>query len=50
MKKAFTYMLIGALTYGAVDMWMSHSDLIAKHIKRMKRSGMDACNKIKAMF
>ena len=50
MKKALSYMLIGALAYGAVDMWINNGTLIMKHMRRMKKSGMEACNKIKAMF
>ena len=50
MKKALSFMLIGACTYGIFTALTNNSSLVCKHLKRMKKCGMEACNKIKAMF
>ncbi len=50
MKKALSYMLVGACMYGAVDLWMTKGPQIMRHMKKMKKSGLEACEKIKAIF
>lgn len=50
MKKALSYMIIGAVTYGAIDMWLCNRNEINKQFKKMKKNGMEAYNKVKAIF
>lgn len=53
MRKALSYMLIGAAAYGIINMMVCNNSSICrleKKMKRLKRNGMEACNKVKAMF
>lgn len=50
VKKALSYMIIGALAYGVVDMYVNKKSTIDKHFKKIKKDGMEAINKVKAIF
>ncbi len=50
MKKAIAYMMIGAATYGVVSMMICNKNSVERKLKKLKKSGMDAYNKVKAIF
>ena len=50
MKKAISYMMIGALGVAAYYMYMDNKCLINSKMRKLKRVSMDACDKVKAMM
>lgn len=50
MKKAWSYMSIGALGATAIMMYMNNKSSVDKSMRKMKKNGKDAYNKVKAMF
>ncbi len=50
MKKAWSYMSIGALGATLVMMYMNNKSSIDKSVRKMKKNSKDAYSKVKAMF
>ena len=50
MKKAVSYMMIGALGVTAYRMYMDNKCIIKSKMKKLKKAGIYACNKVKAIF
>lgn len=50
MKKAIAYMMIGAATYGVISMMVCKKNSIEKKLKKLKKNGMDAYNKVKTIL
>lgn len=50
MKKAIAYMMIGAATYGVISMMVYKKNSIEKKLKKLKKNGMDAYNKVKTIL
>lgn len=50
MKKAIIYMALGACAYGLANKMMCSDSSFEKEMKKMKKTGMEALNKVKAIF
>ena len=50
MKKALSYMMIGALGVTAYYMYMDDECMLARKMKKLKKAGINAANKVKTMF
>lgn len=50
MKKAIAYMMIGAATYGVISIMVCKKNSIEKKLKKLKKNGMDAYNKVKTIL
>jgi len=44
------YMALGACAYGLANKMMCSNSTFEKEMKKMKKTGMDALNKVKAIF
>lgn len=46
MKKAISYMLIGALAAGMISVYMDNDCTFKRKIRKLKKSSIDAANKV----
>ncbi len=50
MKKAISMMMIGALVVTGCTYYMENKCMIKSKMRKMKKAGIAACNKVKAIF
>lgn len=50
MKKAICYMISGAVIYGTISMLICKKSSVEKKLKKLKKDGLEAYNKVKAIF
>lgn len=50
MKKAISCMAIGALGVAFYNIYMDNKCMIKSKMRKLKKAGMHACDKVKAIF